>query len=106
MVAIEGLRGVDELIECRPDYREGRPHIAGTGVSVGRVGVLYTLEGLAIERDRRCPAAHAASRRTPPLPYYLRNRELIDADLAAMEQAEQDAIRRYGAAGQGGVASG
>ena len=105
MAAIEGLRGVDELIECRPDYREGRPHIAGTGVSVGRVGVLYAIEGLAIDEIADAlrlttEQVHAA------VAYYLHNRELIDADLAAMEQAERDAIHRYGSAGQGGVASG
>lgn len=105
MDAIEGLRGVDDLIECRPDYREGRPHIAGTGVSVGRVGVLYTMERLTIDEIADAlrltsEQAHAA------VAYYLRNRDLIDADLRAMEQAEQDAIHRHGAAGNGGVASG
>lgn len=104
MVAISNLRGLDELIECREDYREGRPHIAGTGVSVGRVGVLYTVDGLtadaiADEMGVTREQAYAA------LAYYLRNQEAIDADLVAQDEASQRiAAEHY--AGHGGRAEG
>ena len=85
MVAISNLRGLDELIECREDYREGRPHIAGTGISVGRIGVLYTIDGLAADEIAEelslAPGqVHAA------LAYYLQNQEAIDADLKAQDE--------------------
>jgi uncharacterized protein (DUF433 family) len=82
MVAISNLRGLDELIECRDDYREGRPHIAGTGISVGRIGVLHTLDGLTADEIAE-EMGITPEQTYAALAYYLRNQETIDADLRA-----------------------
>jgi uncharacterized protein (DUF433 family) len=84
MAVLEGLLNAGDLIQRRPDYREGRPFIAGTGVSVGRIGVLHT-EGLsapeiAEEMNLSLAQAHAA------LACYLLNKDIIDADLAAQDE--------------------
>ncbi len=95
MVAISNLRGLDELIECRDDYRDGRPHIAGTGVSVGRIGVLYSNEGMSADEIADAMSitreqAYAA------LAYYLRNREAIDADLKAQDERYDELANELG----------
>jgi uncharacterized protein (DUF433 family) len=83
------LAGIDELIESRPDYREGRPHIAGTGVSVGRIGILwsqgFTVEEIADDYTLSLEQACAA------LAYYLHNRAAIDEDLRQQDE-ETDRI--------------
>ncbi len=85
MVAISNLRGLDELIECREDYREGRPHIAGTGISVGRIGVLYSNEGMSA--DEIADAMSITREQThAALAFYLLNQEAIDADLKAQDE--------------------
>ena len=89
VAAIEGLVGIGDLIETREDYREGRPYIAGTGVSVGRIGVLWreglTAEQIADEKYLSLTQVHAA------LAYYLANRAKIDADVEAQD-AETDRV--------------
>ncbi|MBI2766925.1 MAG: DUF433 domain-containing protein [Chloroflexi bacterium] len=84
MATLEGLVDVGALIEQRAGVRGGRPFVAGTGVSVGRVGVLYTgglsAEAIAEEMRLSLAQAHAA------VAVYLLNRDLIDADLAAQDQ--------------------
>lgn len=95
MVAISNLRGLDELIECREDYREGRPHIAGTGVSVGRIGVLYSNEGMSADEIANAMGitreqAYAA------LAYYLRNKEAIDVDLKAQDERYDELVNQLG----------
>jgi uncharacterized protein (DUF433 family) len=85
MVAITGLVGIGDIIQTRQDYREGRPFIAGTGMSVGRIAVLWK-EGLSAEQivDEKPPLTlaqvHAA------LAYYFANRDKIDADLIALDE--------------------
>lgn len=81
---MEGLKGIGDLISSRPDYREGRPHITGTGVSVGRIGILWfegrTPEETADDYDLTLPQVYAA------LACYHLNRELIDEDLRLQDE--------------------
>jgi|SRR5690348_14973123 uncharacterized protein (DUF433 family) len=84
MAAIEGLVGIGDLIETREDYREGRPYIAGTGVSVGRIGVLWRW-GYSAEEIREQMPGLSAEQVFAALAYYLANREAIDADLLAQD---------------------
>ena len=98
MVALPNLVGLEGIIESRPDYRDGRPYIAGTGVSVGRIGVLYKQEGMSAEEIAEdmsisVAQAHAA------LAYYLRNREAIDADLIAQDEEYMRLAAKYGRKG-------
>jgi uncharacterized protein (DUF433 family) len=74
-----------DLLWLRPDYRGGRLCIAGTGISVGRIGILHS-EGRSAEEiwsDLFEPASlahvHAA------LAYYLANQEAVDADFQAID---------------------
>ncbi|MBI2764371.1 MAG: DUF433 domain-containing protein [Chloroflexi bacterium] len=84
MAVLEGFIDLARLIERRAGYREGRPFVAGTGVSVGRIGLLHN-EGLAAaeiadEMHLTLAQAHAA------LACYLLNKDLIDADLIAQDE--------------------
>lgn len=77
---------IGTLIDQTPEIREGRPRIAGTGVTVRRIVGWYKL-GLSPEdiADRlghlSLAQVHAA------LAYYHANREEIEADIAAEEAA-------------------
>ncbi len=79
---------IGTLISSDPGFRDGRPCIAGTGMSVHAVAVRY-LQGQTAEQiaadipDIPLSHIHAA------LAHYLMNREQIDAELAA-EAAEHD----------------
>jgi uncharacterized protein (DUF433 family) len=94
MVAITGLVGIGDIIQTRPDYRQGRPFIAGTGMSVGSIAVLWK-EGLSAEQivDEKSPLTlaqvHAA------LAYYFANREKIDADLIAQDEETERVAKEY-----------
>ena len=81
---------IGTLVYSDPEFRNGRPCIAGTGMSVHAVAARY-LQGQTAEQiaadipDIPLSHIHAA------LAYYLANREQIDADLAA-EAAEHDRL--------------
>ena len=83
------LTSIDALIEHRPEFRDGRPHIAGTGVSVGRVGILWS-EGFSGE-DIAEAMSLSLAQTFGALAFYLQNREAIDADLAAQDD-EKDRL--------------
>jgi uncharacterized protein (DUF433 family) len=85
MTAMTGLVGIGDMIESRPDYREGRPYIAGTGVSVGRIGVLLNA-GLSAEQMVEDMQGLSLAQVHAALAYYLANREKIDADLQAQDE--------------------
>jgi uncharacterized protein (DUF433 family) len=73
---------IGTLIETSPEIRQGRPCIAGTGVTVRRIVGWHNLglgpEEIAAKMERLTLAQiHAA------LTYYHANRDEIDADIAA-----------------------
>lgn len=85
---------IGTLIVASPDVRHNLPRIAGTGVTVQRVVGWYKL-GLTPEEisDRighlTLAQVHAA------LAYYHANREQVEADLAAEEAEEDQAVRAF-----------
>jgi len=83
------LTDVGSLITQSPDIRGGRPHVAGTGVTVMRAAGWYNLgctpEDIARKTGRSLAQIHAA------LAYYYTNQEAIDADLDA-EAEEYDRL--------------
>jgi uncharacterized protein (DUF433 family) len=72
---------IGTLIERSPEIRDGRPCIAGTGVSVHRIAVWHDMglspEKIAAEIDHLDLAQVYAA-----LAYYFANRQEIDRDLA------------------------
>ncbi len=82
-VAIE----LGTLLDRDPNHRGGRPFIAGTRVSVDRIGVLHsqgaTPEDISRRYSLELAQVYAA------LAYYLANRTQIDAEIAEMD-AEYD----------------
>ena len=75
------------MLDSDPHHRGGRPFIAGTRVSVDRVGILFSQGASPDEICERYtlgrPQVYAA------LAYYLANRERIDGEIEAMD-AEYD----------------
>jgi uncharacterized protein (DUF433 family) len=73
---------IGQFMYSRPDFRNGRPCIAGTGMSVRAVASRYlrgeSPEEIADDLDD-IPRSHIYA----ALAYCLANREAIDADLAA-----------------------
>src|SRR5947199_9385480 len=77
---------IGTLIERSPEIRQGRPCIAGTGVTVRRIAGWHNLgltpEEIAAKIEHLTLAQiHAA------LAYYHANRDEIDSDIAAEEAA-------------------
>jgi uncharacterized protein (DUF433 family) len=77
---------IGTLIERSPEIRNGRPRIAGTGVTVMRIAGWYNLgltpEEIAAKIEHLTLAQiHAA------LAYYHANRTEIDSDIGAEEAA-------------------
>ena len=81
--------GSENLIVSSPDFRGGRPCVAGTGITVMRLAGWYRLgwspEKIADQLNLSCAQVYAA------LAYYHTNREAIDADLND-EAAEYDRL--------------
>ena len=80
------LTGIEELISTDPAYRGGRPHIAGTRVSVAWIGDLWR-EGLTAEEMVRevFDGALSLAQVHAALAFYHQNRDAIDADSVAMD---------------------
>ncbi|HMV49564.1 MAG TPA: DUF433 domain-containing protein [Blastocatellia bacterium] len=81
--------GSEDLIVSSPDFREGKPCVAGTGITVMRLAGWYRLrcspEKIANQLNLSYAQVYAA------LAYYHANREAIDADLDD-EAAEYDRL--------------
>ena len=80
---------IGSLIDRSPEIRNGRPCIAGTGVTVRRIAGWYNLgltpEEIAAKIEHLTLAQiHAA------LAYYHANRDEIDSDVAAEEAAVEE----------------
>lgn len=89
-----GTIDIGSLISRSPSIRQGRPCIAGTGVSVRRIAQWYNLglnpeEITARIEHLNLAQVHAA------LAYYHANREEIDDDLAVEEVASDEIERGY-----------
>lgn len=81
---------IGTMIMRTPDIRGGRPHLAGTSVSVQRIAVWYQLGVRPEDIPERI--GHLTSAQVfAALAYYFANREEIDADIAA-EDAEDDRL--------------
>ena len=79
---------IGQLISCDPQYRDGKPCIAGTGVSVRRIVGWYksgvSPEEIADQYGHLSLAqVHAA------LAYYHANYEAMERDIRAEEEEEQ-----------------
>ena len=77
-------KNLDALLDSRPDVRHGRPCVAGTGITVHRIAMLYRLGHTPEEIARKyehldLAGVHAA------LAYYHANRAEVDAEIAADE---------------------
>jgi uncharacterized protein (DUF433 family) len=89
---------IGALITRDPALRGGRPIVAGTGVGVRTI---------AIENNRGLSPEEIAADRPPltlaqiyaALAFYHANKQEIDADIAAEEQAYEEGVRSSGRAG-------
>jgi len=75
---------IGTLIERSPEIRNGRPRIAGTGVTVRRIAGWYNL-GLAPEEIAAKIEHLSLAQIHAALAYYHANRTEIDSDIAAEE---------------------
>ena len=83
---------IGSLIEVDPDIREGRPCLAGTGVTVHRVVGWYKL-GLTPEEIAERIGHLSMAQVHAALAYYHANQRQIDTDIAA-DEAEADRLER------------
>lgn len=91
---------IGTLITCTPGVNGGRPCIAGTGMSVHQIAVLFESGLMPDDIVREYPGisregAFAA------ITYYLANRSHIDAELREEAAEGERALKAYRAA-QGG----
>ena len=83
---------IGTLITRSPEIRDGRPRIAGTGITVHRIAVWYKL-GYEPEEIARRIGHLTVAQVYAALAYYHANRDEIEADLAA-DEAEADELER------------
>ncbi len=93
-----GYAGIDELIWSHPDYRGGRPCIAGTGIAISTIGVLWS-EGLTVEEiadEKSIPLEEASA----AVAFYLHNKAAFDAELVRrteiIDRLGEEHHRTYG----------
>jgi uncharacterized protein (DUF433 family) len=86
------LTDIGTLIVRSPEIRDGRPRIAGTGVTVRRIVGWYKL-GLSPEEISTEIPHLSLAQVYAALAYYHANREEIEADTAA-EEAEAERLER------------
>ncbi len=90
VVATRTSVDIGQFIYSRPDFRSGRPCIAGTGMSVHAVAARH-LQGRSVDDIADGVPDIPRSHIYAALAYYFANREQIDADLAA-DEAEHDRL--------------
>ena len=81
---------IDSLLVSSPDIRNGRPRIAGTGITVHRIVTWYKIGHTAEEIARRYGHITVAQVYAA-LAYYHVNQPEIEADLAS-DSAEADRL--------------
>lgn len=86
------ITDIGTLIVRSPEIREGRPRIAGTGVTVRRIVSWYKL-GLSPEEIASRIGHLSLAQVHAALAYYHANRDEIEADLAA-EEAEVERLEQ------------
>ena len=85
---------IGALITRKPEIREGRPCIAGTGVSVMRIAGYYK-QGLPPEEIAANYGHISVAQVQAALAYYQANRTEIDDDIATEEAAYETLSRQY-----------
>ena len=85
---------IGTMITSRPGIHGGRPIIAGTGVTVQRVAVWYKL-GYSPEEIARKIDHLSLAQIYAALAYYHANREAIEADSAAEDEAYERLMREH-----------
>ena len=83
-------KNLDSLLVQRPDVRHGRPCVAGTGISVHRIAILYRLGHSPEEIVRKYEHLDVAGVYAA-LAYYHANRAEVDAEIAA-DESEADRV--------------
>jgi uncharacterized protein (DUF433 family) len=86
---------IGTLIVRSPEIRDGRPRIAGTGVTVRRIVSWYKM-GLSPEEITDQTGHLTLAQVYAALTYFHANREEIEADLAAEDAATENLERQQG----------
>lgn len=82
------------MITSKPGIHGGRPIIAGTGVTVQRIAVWHNL-GYSPEEIARKMEHLSLAQIHAALAYYYANREAIEADIAAEDEAYERLMREH-----------
>ena len=93
-MASKPITELSSLLVSREGYREGRPCLRGTGITVHNVAAAYMMGGTVAEMCESNPDLdpslfHAA------LAYYFANKEQIEADLDQDEKEERELAARF-----------
>jgi uncharacterized protein (DUF433 family) len=85
---------IAQFISCDPQYRNGKPCIAGTGVSVRRIVGWYKI-GLSPEEISDKYGHLSLAQVHAALAYYHANFEEMDRQIQAEEQEEQRLFKEH-----------
>ena len=83
---------IGTMIVSAPDFKHGRPHIAGTGITVHRIAIWYKLGHSPEEIAGQYPHLTVAQVYAA-LAYYHANQAEVEAEIAA-DEAEADRLER------------
>lgn len=86
------ITNIGDLITASPEIRRGRPRIAGTGVTVQRIVILYKM-GLSPDEIADEFGHLSLAQVYAGLAYYHTNKDQIEAAITA-DQAESEALEQ------------
>jgi uncharacterized protein (DUF433 family) len=86
---------IGSLISRRPDIRNGRPCVAGTGVSVRRIARWHDMGQIPEEIVQTFGGHLSLAQVHAALAYYYANQAEIDADLEADDRETEALERQY-----------
>ena len=87
---------IQQLLESRPGFRQGRPCLRGTGITVHTIAAYHSAGESAEELLADFPHASLATIHAA-LAYYYEHRAEIDADLIEDERWTLEEAHRLGA---------
>src|SRR5689334_16584529 len=85
---------IESLLVVKPGYRQGRPCLRGTGLTVHKVASGY-LNGMSVDALCAENPDLDASLFYAALAYYFANRAQVEADIEADRQDEIEQARRF-----------
>jgi uncharacterized protein (DUF433 family) len=93
-MATEAITDISTLLEMDPDYRQGRPCLRGTGITVHNVAIHHNMGASVAAMVESNPDVHPALFYAA-LAFYFANKDRIDGEIEEDQRYGADLAARY-----------